>query len=619
MNLQRKRIVLILPLISVLLAGCSTPPPAGVNRFGVTQTYKQINTSTLSSSRLSSYSQIVIHRYNLNQLYKQDILECIDRLHTIAEQDRRNDIRLALAELSFQAAQERRAYKSDRGVITRKACYVASAFYSYQYITRMSAPGETTAFSRQFRLGCDIYNRSLSAALAEKGSDLKKTHAELLLPVGSLTIAHGFYGLPLPIEKYRSFEPADIYTVRGLSTRIRNGGIGAPLIAIQDNPQNLPIGTVSPATVFLRIEGDLAFLRSGGCRALVELLNPLSQQSVMINDLPVPLEIDMTTQLAYTLERTDLWDLGAKMFRLGRLSYPPDIYPEHAYEKGKIPVVLVHGTMSSFVWWCEMLNTLCTDPEISNNFQFWLYLYDTGKPIIFSAGELRAAINRKILEYDPQNLDPAMQNMVLIGHSQGGLLCRFMTVDTGEEIVKTITGKSIAELDITDKDKQQIREYTVKKPMPCIKRVVFMSTPHRGSFRAGSLARKLSRWFIRIPQSVIETVSSLDTILSKDPAFAYIRTFSTSVDSMSPDNKALLAVAELPVPDGIRAHSIIAIDGDEQPPEGDDGVVKYRSAHLEGVESELVIRSGHSSQLQPAAIEEVRRILLTHLTVPIQK
>jgi len=610
---------ILLQLSILLLAGCYTPPPAGVERFGVERTYKQINTSILNSSKISSYSQIVIHRYNLSSLYKQDLLQCIIELHRIAEHDSRNDIRLALAEICFQAAKKKRRYKSDRGIITRKACYVSAAFYSYTYIVKMKDSEKSIVFNREFRLGCDLYNRSLSAALADKGTDLNKTHAEFLLPVGIMTIDAGYYGLPLPREKYKKLEPADIYTVRGLSTRIRSGGIGAPLVAIQTNPDNLPIGTVSPATMFLRIEGDLESLRNGECQAFIELLNPLSQQTVMINDVPVPLEIDMTTALAYTLERTDLWDLGSKMFRLGKLRYPADIYPEHPYEKGKIPVVLVHGTMSSFVWWCEMLNTLCSDPQISNNFQFWLYLYDTGKPVMFSAGELRKAIERKIQAYDPEQLDPALQNMVLIGHSQGGLLCRFLTVDTGETIVKAITGKSIEELNITDQGKDQLREYTVKKPIPCVKRVIFMSTPQRGSFRAGSLARKLSRWFIKIPQNVAETIGSLATMLNQDLDPDFIKEYTTSVDSMSPDNKSLLALAKLPIPEEIKAHSIIAIDGDEQPPDGDDGVVKYRSAHLEGVESELVIRSGHSSQLQPAAIEEVRRILLTHLSRQSQK
>ena len=41
--------------------------------------------------------------------------------------------------------------------------------------------------------------------------------------------------------------------------------------------------------------------------------------------------------------------------------------------------------------------------------------------------------------------------------------------------------------------------------------------------------------------------------------------------------------------------------------------MKYESAHIEGVESELIVRSPHSGmQAAPATIEEVRRILLEH-------
>jgi hypothetical protein len=60
------------------------------------------------------------------------------------------------------------------------------------------------------------------------------------------------------------------------------------------------------------------------------------------------------------------------------------------------------------------------------------------------------------------------------------------------------------------------------------------------------------------------------------------------------------------------ANSIIAVRGAGPIEEDEDGVVAYRSAHLDGVESELVIRSGHSLQDQPEAVEEVRRILLFH-------
>jgi hypothetical protein len=44
--------------------------------------------------------------------------------------------------------------------------------------------------------------------------------------------------------------------------------------------------------------------------------------------------------------------------------------------------------------------------------------------------------------------------------------------------------------------------------------------------------------------------------------------------------------------------------------------VPYTSAHLEGAESELVVKSGHGAQETPEAIAEIRRILLLHLKSP---
>jgi hypothetical protein len=72
-------------------------------------------------------------------------------------------------------------------------------------------------------------------------------------------------------------------------------------------------------------------------------------------------------------------------------------------------------------------------------------------------------------------------------------------------------------------------------------------------------------------------------------------------------------VARLPLAPGITGHSIIAVLPGQDIKTGNDGVVEYTSAHLEGVESEKVVRSGHSAQGHPETIEEVRRILLRHL------
>jgi hypothetical protein len=77
---------------------------------------------------------------------------------------------------------------------------------------------------------------------------------------------------------------------------------------------------------------------------------------------------------------------------------------------------------------------------------------------------------------------------------------------------------------------------------------------------------------------------------------------------MNPRSDFIRTLAELPIAPGVEAHSIIAVDGDGPLADASDGVVRYESAHLDGVSSEAIVHSGHSAQGNPEAIEEIRRI-----------
>jgi hypothetical protein len=84
----------------------------------------------------------------------------------------------------------------------------------------------------------------------------------------------------------------------------------------------------------------------------------------------------------------------------------------------------------------------------------------------------------------------------------------------------------------------------------------------------------------------------------------------TSIDNMTPTNPFIKTLATIPIVPQVAAHSIIAVKGSGPPENGGDGIVKYESAHIDGVESELVVNSGHSAQSNPHTVAEVRRILL---------
>jgi hypothetical protein len=78
---------------------------------------------------------------------------------------------------------------------------------------------------------------------------------------------------------------------------------------------------------------------------------------------------------------------------------------------------------------------------------------------------------------------------------------------------------------------------------------------------------------------------------------------------MSPSSNFIRGLEGIPVSSSVTVNSIIAVDTDGPVTQGNDGVVQYSSAHIEPVESELVVRSAHSAEGNPHTIEEVRRIL----------
>jgi pimeloyl-ACP methyl ester carboxylesterase len=286
------------------------------------------------------------------------------------------------------------------------------------------------------------------------------------------------------------------------------------------------------------------------------------------------------------------------------------------YQRGRIPVVFVHGTASDLVWWAEMLNTLRGDPQLRTRYQFWFFRYNSSRPILDSADALRRILTETRLACDPEGTDPAMNQMVVIGHSQGGLLTKTTVVRTGDLLWRSLSDTPFEQANLSPEGRELLRRWLFIEPLPFVKRVVFISTPHRGSFLAGRKIGNLFRRILDLPADMFTGFASILKISDKLRLPVQLEgRIPTSLDGMSPDNPILHALAAIPIETGVTAHSIIAVEGDGDPAEGDDGVVAYQSAHLEGVASEFIVRSGHSCQENPLTIEEVRRILLVHLKV----
>ena len=116
------------------------------------------------------------------------------------------------------------------------------------------------------------------------------------------------------------------------------------------------------------------------------------------------------------------------------------------YRPGLIPVVFVHGTASSAARWAQLFNELDNDPRLFSRYQFWFFSYETGNAIPYSAMLLREALANAVAQLDPEGKDPALRQMVVIGHSQGGLLTKCMVVEPGNSFWANVSDHPLDEL-----------------------------------------------------------------------------------------------------------------------------------------------------------------------------
>lgn len=604
----------VLAVVAVGLVACG--PPVTVKRVNPQDVYRRDSASILDDGEATRFTSIELHRTAVSQ--EKENREMLISLHKRVVEDGRRESLLALAELAYLEG-ERTGSHTD---------YLGAAVYAYLYLFGKDLEGpEPTAWDPRTRIAADVYNRALARAFAAVGDEFALEPGVERLPIGQLDVRvpastieweHGVL--------FETFEPADVYEVDGLAARYREAGLGAPLIAIRSEPEDdddlFPKKLDVPATAFLRVHGGLEELRTGRLKADLELYDPYETPEIEVDGLMIPLEAQTTTAYAHLLGGSPVWQFELQGFLSGSdQTIPPGIALLEPYRPDAIPVILVHGTASSPGRWAGLFNDLNNYPQIQKHFQFWFFSYNSGNPIAYSAARLRAAIQQTIERLDPDGDDRAVREMVLIGHSQGGLLVRLAISDSTEMDWEKFGLQSPESVELTDKERKAVEEVMLFKPVPSVKRAVFIATPHRGSFIAGGFLGRIGAGLVSVSKTVLNvpleamrmpvrlaTTGQLTEQSEDDDAGP-----ETAVDNMAPNSRFNKIVAELPMSPEVPRHSIIAVQGDGPPEEGNDGVVEYTSAHLDEVDSELVVRSGHSVQSDPHTVREVRRILLEHL------
>jgi pimeloyl-ACP methyl ester carboxylesterase len=586
----------------------------GVNYVDRAVAYHSLTANVLSAEKPSSFSARELMNRNLYQRFEEDPVGALAELHASLASEGDEDLLFALAELSFFYAQN----SGDRSY------YLASAVYAYAFLFPEKHGTPPQGIDPRYRWAAEIYNQSLTlAAKSADGTYAIPRGGTFKLPFGEITVTFNEADLVWGDYRLKDFIAAADVEVRGLRNRYRTPGLGAALAgsiepvdgAASKQYDYIPARLKVPVTAFLRLDDPRGALKSGKLSGKLEFYTPDSARSLKVDGVEAPIEFETTSALALTLEGSPIWDFEIAGFRSGDFTIGRQrlgIFMLHPHKTGRIPVVLVHGTASSPARWAELVNELENDPRFWQNYEIWLFIYNTGNPIAYSAMLLRDNLTKAVAELDPQGKDPGLKQMVVIGHSQGGLLTKMTVVDSGNRLWPFTVPPE--ELGVSAETRELLSRALIFKPLPFVKRVVFVATPHGGSYQALGLLGRLSSWLVNLPGRFVKLNVELLTLQTQGLYMGTVGDVPTSITNMTPGNPFIKALASIPIAPGVVAHSIIAVDSDEPLNEAGDGVVKYTSAHIDGVESEKIVHSVHSVQGNPEAIQEIKRILLEHAT-----
>jgi pimeloyl-ACP methyl ester carboxylesterase len=520
---------------------------------------------------------------------------------------------MALAELSYHV-----------GVEQQTSTPVAAMAWFRDAATLATLALSEPATSRP-DLAVDIHNRSVArlirlAQTRRVRDGGNRTWLQVLEAQGLVVQSSTAYLAP---QRIGDLGVASDLRVEGMDHVYRSSGLGVPLIAhrftdasraLDAQDQFFPRELQIAATAVVVPGGGLL---GGDWRrnpSTIVLLDPFQQRSIAVGTREAALATDRTTPLAMQVARGQLAALEWTGFFDSNFERPgldAALYMLRPYEHGKIPVVFVHGLFSSPRAWVQTMNELQNTPSIASRYQFWMFMYPTGLPIPGSAARLRQSLTKARETLDPGHSDTALDRMVLVGHSMGGLLAKMMVQDSQYTLWDAAITVPRDQFKGSPEIQESLDKVLTFRPLPFVSRVVFIATPHRGSPIADSRFGQAIAGMVRRQAAQDARIAEIETLNGPDVISPELRGRAlNAITNLRTDSPILAALDRIPIQRGVRYHSIIPlIEGTTDT----DGVVEYRSSHLDGALSEKIFAGTHICQQDAVVTRELDRILEEHL------
>ena len=415
------------------------------------------------------------------------------------------------------------------------------------------------------------------------------------------------------LSRFTVADKVPLYRLMRCHTR---SGIGVPVVAWRQNDGSdrwdslrPPEGIFAPATAVLA--------REDAGRWTLRFLSPYSRETVIVEGRTYALAANFSAPIAKLVRRAAALRRSAfrGMLDPSVIVRREKLYVMQRYDPKRIPLLMVHGLMSTPISFANLTNDLFADPVIHARYQIWHYYYPTGAPLLQNAAVLRRILKQTLSEIDPPGRDFATNHLVVLGHSMGGIMAHTLISDSGYKLWDSVITARPEAFRCDVKTGSVLNAVFLFERENRIRRAILISVPHRGSPIAGNWIGSLGQSLYRADRELQEAFwtlveNHLDQI---NPFFSRPLKEGklSAIHTLSANSPVLMALAE--TPPAIPFHSIIGQINVGPRQTGHDGVVAYSSSHLDGAESEAIVRFGHETFLHPDAVTEIKRILHEHL------
>jgi len=627
----RLRSVWLMILLGVVFgSGCVSQKYVQLRPNPINPLTESLGLMSRGGPKITPRTTTLLRHYALLDAYEKDPEDCLVLLQELALDEKGAEKVYAISELAYTIGkQAERASREGHAL----DMYTVAVSNAYLYLFCPELDVSRNPYDPQFRGACDLYNSALESTLrmvSQQGN---------LKPGNSYRITTSKKDYDVQVVSRGNWHNSDFeklkfcsdFQVKGLESANVSYGVGVPMIAVRkphegEGPAEkyYPEGLSFPVTALLRVTApSIHSSRETQHRhpCVLELRDPLDSTDIDLNARLVPLQSDLSTPLAYFLdnpkfrEQTNSHTLLLDPSRSEKLR---GFFMLEPYDPNRIPVVMVHGLWSSPLTWMPMFNDLRSFQELRRNYQFWFYQYPTGQPFWISSTQMRSDLFELRQTLDPEGTHPVLDEMVLVGHSMGGLVSRMQTIESGEEFWRILSDESFDKVKGDELERQRLAAALFFHPNRSIKRVITIGTPHRGSNYSNDYTRWIGRQLIQLPSSITDVGNSL---VRQNPNFfrnTDLVTTTTSIDSLSPQSPIFPTMLRARRAPWVQYHNIIGVIhkskwfGGEA--ELSDGVVGMDSAHMDDVSSEILVEAKHQEiHTKPRTILEVRSILVDHL------